>query len=297
MIGSPVSCFAKRVLYIHDLVSTFNNSSNKNTQTETNPSFMSFVENLNCLMSHYMESIWIVEQHKLDVQVSSEAPMKEIQQLMNWYFEDMVNLQMNVEKLYRGLNRCLKLQEDAMSQDVKTVVLSQLQGKFRDKQTEHFINRIKSEGFEIKSQEDEELKQNKSKSITKTKLQEYILKLSNNTETSINHYKCWRHISMKKLLFTIQTGFHQDDHPVEESHKSILSEACKNHIKFKKYFNGKQCLKMYLQQNLQNIDRLKSAKRKFKSRYLLDFIKTFKSIFEVKKGVNLSNLTSLKVNY
>ena len=34
--------------------------------------------------------------------------MKEISKLMNWHFEDIINLKMNVEKLYKGINRCKK---------------------------------------------------------------------------------------------------------------------------------------------------------------------------------------------
>lgn len=34
--------------------------------------------------------------------------MKDIEKLMNWHFEDFLNLKMNVEKLYKGILRSKK---------------------------------------------------------------------------------------------------------------------------------------------------------------------------------------------
>ena len=52
-----------------------------------------------------------------------EEPMKNSMKLMNWHFEDLINLKMNVEKLYRGIHRTVKAQKELLDVGVAVSVI------------------------------------------------------------------------------------------------------------------------------------------------------------------------------
>lgn len=277
------------------------------------------LDNIKLVTDHYSEAVWIVERKKLEAKVSSEKPMKEVQQLMNWYFEDMVNLQMNVEKLYRGLNRCLKLQEDSLSSSVDTVVLAELNGNYRNKTTETFIRNLRDDPNLTGKRKTV----NESYKVKKKQLERMVEKVSIGLDQKkylIGNYKSFRHISVKKILNCMVLGsfnntvwhyikkdspgdeselgaskYNLDESELQEQARNFVKDIQRNTPKFKNYFNGKQCLNDYIKQNLENIDRIKEGKRSFKARYLSDFVKGFKGIFEIKRGININSLSSIQV--
>ena len=51
-----------------------------------------------------------------------EEPMKNSMKLMNWHFEDILNIKINVEKLYRGIHKTIKKQKELLEKDLKTDV-------------------------------------------------------------------------------------------------------------------------------------------------------------------------------
>ena len=78
------------------------------------------------LVSYYIQFVPAFERRVKETEAEVEDPMNKLMKITNWYFEDFVNLKMNVEKLYRGINRCIKKQGEVFSEGYKTTVLDPL---------------------------------------------------------------------------------------------------------------------------------------------------------------------------
>jgi hypothetical protein len=244
---------------------------------------------------------WMVEQRILEERQAAEKPMKEIQQIMNWYFEDMVNLQMNVEKLYRGVNRCLTLQEDALSKSVENVILQENKVKFREKTTMGYVSRMKEEKVM------EKLKEEKDCHVNKTDFEKMIDIVVGESQKQLfkTHFRIMRHTTIPQMILCMGIASEQLSLPGVASCEEVRKESkvklgrqiLSQKPRFKNYYNGSECMKEYIQQTMEGIERVQERKKKFKGRFLLDFIKGFRQNFEVKSGLNVNSLSFGQVGY
>lgn len=286
LLGCPISVFLPRLIFVWHLIHTLK-------PLVPNETFSEWAS----LINHYSELAWLVEHRIIEERQAAEQPMRDIQQIMNWYFEDMVNLQMNVEKLYRGVNRCLKLQEDAMGRSVEAVVLTEQRGRFREKTTEGLVQRMKEEqmGYSREGQ--------KSCHVDKTGFERMVGTMLGGEvqDLFMGNFRMMRHVSISQMITCMGivgehswvVGSHPDSD--RESKVKLLRQIKSQKPKFKDYYNGGECLQEYIAQTLDGVNRVQSRTKKFKARFLLDFIKGYKQNFDVRSGLNVNSLSFAQV--
>ena len=245
---------------------------------------------------------WIIEQKIIEERKAAEQPMKELQKIMTWYFEDMVNLKMNVEKLYRGVNRCLRLQEDALSRSVESIVIAEQKVKFREKTSLGFVTRIKREKLRISK------KDKKVSNVNKQDFVKMIQIITGNAceELFQKNFRLMRHVSISKMMkcmgLATENSWIKGNDQIGERGKAkeekikLILRINKQNPRFKNYYNGKQCMKEYISQTLGGVERVQDKKKKFKARFMVDFIKGFRQNFEIKSGLNVNSLSASQVN-
>ena len=287
LVGCPMSVFVQRFLFLWHLVHTVRKSLPERLRRE-----------LVGLLEHFAELGWRVEARILEERKAAEGPMKEIQKIMTWYFEDLVNLQMNVEKLYRGVNRCLRLQEDALSRTVEAVVISEVKAAFREKTTDGLIARLKRDGMASAR------KQKQFSHVKKEQFEAMVRVMGGaaQSELFLAHFRSMRHVSIAKLVtcLGLSCGHRWIRGQIEDAGQAdarvkLIRQVRKQRPRFKNYFNAKYCLREYIGQTLEGVERVRDKKKKFKARFMLDFVKGFCSIFEVKSGLNVNSLSKMQV--
>ena len=342
--------FASRLLFLDSVLKDL--KSNLASPEKRLASTLSYIESM---LEHYSEILWENESQRVSAESKAQGPMRETNRILNWKFKSLVNLQMNVERLYRGVARCLKMQQDFTGETVRQNLILRIEAGWREKSMGGFVNRVVQRIGEVgvdyqeESHSDEESSTNeedlfqkgieeeggleqeqqqeageegdladKSKgkpvkdksakyTVKKSQLQDLIL--NSTMEPSLGeslsvNFRMMRHVSIRNMLksFAISQFWVQTQRQATAITKEgelrfgkVFTEIKRRRPVFKNYFRGKQCLKSYLCEKMKALDKIKEIKRSFKLRFVVDFVKGFRRLFEVSRTVNFHNLTGQKV--
>ena len=344
LTNSPQSVFASRLLFLDSILKDL--KSNTASPEKRMASTLSYIESM---LDHYSEILWENESQRVSAESKAQGPMRETNRILNWKFKSLVNLQMNVERLYRGVARCLKMQQDFTGQTVRQNLILRIEAGWREKSMGGFVNRVvqkigevgvdyqeESHSDEGSSTNEEDLFQKgieeegpveqepegdladksqgkpvKHKSakytVKKSQLQDLIVNTtmepSLGQSLSVN-FRMMRHVSIRNMLksFAISQFWVQTQRQATAITKEgelrfgkVFTEMKRRRPVYKNYFRGKQCLKSYLCEKMKALDKIKETKRSFKLRFVVDFVKGFRRLFEVSRTVNFHNLTGQKV--
>lgn len=231
--GSSLHNFKLRLFCIHEY-----------TRDIQDPKLRGMVLNL---VSYYLHFMDVFEKKVKESVQNIEEPMNKIMKLTNWYFEDIVNLKMNVEKLYRGINRCIKRQSDVYCDSANIVVLEAFKKSAIHNESAPLIRELAV---------DLSQKQMNDKEVVSTTLLKLII--SSHVVFSLEDISFFRYLSPNKL-YRLSTS----------SKNAELST-----MKFNNCFINKDELKTFINTYMSRMSDLKETNnRSFKLRALTDFIK------------------------
>ena len=204
-----------------------------------------------------------LKEHMKTLAKQAEEPMKNATKIMNWHFEDIVRLRMNVEKLYKSVNRCLKAQRELFSADFgKSIVLTH-----RDKMLFGSVGDLAQNVDAILFKGKDDVAR---KNMTKKAFQELFAEESDYfTVTKVEGISYFRLISAKKLCTLFG------------------AKPSKIVPKFKNNLSLKGALSQFTKNYVQRMHELRDENnRAYKMRALSDFVKDL-SRFNLKSRINM----------
>ena len=213
------------------------------------------------ILRFYSSKNNFLEENLLDLLKAVDEPMKNIAKLMNWHFEDLVNLKMNVEKLYKGVNRSLKKQKEILTMNFKGIIINGQRNKILFNEISTFVKNCN----EIINKKKEDIKE---KIVKKQFIDDLIEKRDILKKEDISYYRI---ISLEDLCEILEIN-------------NILKK--KQILIFSKEIQFGKNLIDFMDQYLIRMDSLKDQKINFKLRALNDFLKDI-NIFDVRQRINL----------
>lgn len=77
-----------------------------------------------------------------------DRPIREVEKLSNWHMQDFVNLQMNISKYYKGLNRTLKSHMEILKQSTPIVIIEAKRKQQLFENENMIVSKLQEQGFD-----------------------------------------------------------------------------------------------------------------------------------------------------
>lgn len=193
-----------------------------------------------------------------------EEPMRNASKLMNWQFEDIIRMRLNIEKFYRAINRCIKSQEEALGVNFYQTVMVAHRSNLLFESLKGMKDNIEALLIARNS--------NIKKKILSKNLMEKLLGVSPDfaivsKQEAVSYFRL---VSAKKFC-------------------TLMNAAKTNYIpKYKSSSNLKKSLSTFMKSYLGRMEDLQTENnRSYKLRALVDFLKDL-SLFGLKSRVNFN---------
>ena len=246
LMNSTLGTFSQKIFLLYSLKNEFKTKSEKK-----------IFENI---LRFYSAKNNFLEEKLVEMLKSVDEPMKNVSKLMNWHFEDLVNLKMNIEKLYRGINRSIKKQKEILDIEFKGIIINGQRNIILFNEISSFVKNCE---FIINRREGVE------KIINKNFLEDLVLKREILRKEDVSYYRI---ISLENLQEILDIN---------------IPKKKKKEIKiFSKEIQFGKNLIDFMETYLLRIDSLKDQKINFKLRALNDFLKDI-NIFNIRQRMNL----------
>lgn len=117
-------------------------------------------ENLNIRSVTIMEQLvgfygnWLnfaLSQYR-DMFTGIDKPIRDVEKLSNWHMKDFVNLKMNTNKYYRGLNRTMKRHTEILEQRTPIIVIEAKRNLMLFQDEQNLVTKLQEQGFDYQGE-------------------------------------------------------------------------------------------------------------------------------------------------